>query len=182
MKNVAKFSLVAVILLASMSRVAGQGNLTTGDFVVKDFKFASGQVIPELNMHYRTLGRPVRGKDGKVANAVLILHGTGGRTAAQMLALMSGNPVTRQKAGPTLKAADELFEQEVARRLRGMDANDTLYAVESSWDYDPGPGLAKIRAPLMAINFADDLINPPELRILGFSATPGQTTVVVFTR
>jgi homoserine O-acetyltransferase len=47
-----------------------------------------------------------------------------------------------------------------------MDANDTLYAVESSWDYDPGPGLEKIRAPLLAINFADDLINPPELGIL----------------
>jgi len=88
------------------------------------------------------------------------------RTAAQMVALMSGNPATRQKAGPTLKAADELFEQEVARRFKGMDANDILYAVESSWDYDPGPGLAKIRAPLVAINFADDLINPPELRVL----------------
>ena len=47
-----------------------------------------------------------------------------------------------------------------------MDANDTLYAVGSSWDYDPGPGLEKIRAPLLAINFADDLINPPELGIL----------------
>jgi homoserine O-acetyltransferase len=88
------------------------------------------------------------------------------RTAAQMLALMSGNPITRQKAAPTLKAADELFEKEVTRRLRGMDANDLLYAVESSWDYDPAPGLDKIRAPLLAINFADDLINPPELRIL----------------
>jgi homoserine O-acetyltransferase len=88
------------------------------------------------------------------------------RTAAQMLALMSGTPVLRQKAAPTLQAADALFEQEVTRRLRGMDANDTLYAVESSWDYDPGPGLGKIRAPLLAINFADDLINPPELGIL----------------
>ncbi len=286
-----------------------------GDAVLKDFKFASGQTLPELKMHYRTLGRPARGADGKVSNAVLILHGTGGtgstfvegpggeafggelfgkgqlldasryyiiipdnvghgksskpsdglrarfprygyedmiraqylllteglkvdhlrlvlgtsmggmhawlwgqrypdfmdaltplaslptqvsgrnrmwrkvvidairtdpgwkdggyaaqprglRTAAQMLSLMSGTPVLRQKAAPTLQAADELFEQDVSRRLRGMDANDTLYAVESSWDYDPGPGLETIRAPLLAINFADDLINPPELRIL----------------
>src|SRR5262249_1475119 len=76
------------------------------------------------------------------------------------------NPVIRQKDAPTLKAADELFEREVATRLRGMDANDLLYAVESSRDYDPGPGLKKIRAPLLAINFADDLINPPELEIL----------------
>ena len=47
-----------------------------------------------------------------------------------------------------------------------MDANDVLYAVQSSYDYDPGPGLEKIQAPLLAVNFADDLINPPELGIL----------------
>ena len=41
-----------------------------------------------------------------------------------------------------------------------------LYAVEASRDYDPGPDLEKIRAPLLAINSADDLINPPELGIL----------------
>ena len=41
-----------------------------------------------------------------------------------------------------------------------------LYQVSASWDYDPGPGLEKIRAPLLAINSADDLINPPELGIL----------------
>jgi homoserine O-acetyltransferase len=41
-----------------------------------------------------------------------------------------------------------------------------LYALEASRDYDPGPGLEKIRAPLLAINSADDLINPPELGIL----------------
>ena len=41
-----------------------------------------------------------------------------------------------------------------------------LYAVEASHDYDPGPNLEKIHAPLLAINSADDLINPPELGIL----------------
>jgi homoserine O-acetyltransferase/O-succinyltransferase len=285
------------------------------DVILKEFKFDSGQTLPELKVHYRTLGRPTHDPDGKVTNAVLILHGTGGagsnfveggggelfagelfgkrqpldaaryylilpdgighgksskpsdglrarfprygyedmiraqyrllteglrvdhlrlvlgtsmggmhawlwgqrypefvdavvplaslptqvsgrnrmwrkviidairtdpewksgdyeaqprglRIAAQMLSLMSGTPVARQKVAPTLKAADEKFELDVARRVRGMDANDTLYAVESSGDYDPGPGLGKIRAPLLAINFADDLINPPELGIL----------------
>jgi homoserine O-acetyltransferase len=286
-----------------------------GDFVLKEFKFASSQTLPELKLHYRTIGKAARGPDGKVTNAVLILHGTTGsganfvegtgaelfanqlfgkgqlldatryyiilpdgighgkssrpsdslrgrfprygyedmvraqhrllteglkvdhlrlvlgtsmggmhtwlwgerhpdfadallplaslptqisgrnrmwrkvaidairtdpewkngeyeaqprglRTAAQMLALMSGTATARQKTGPTLKEADEAFEREVARRLRTMDANDVLYALEASWDYDPGPGLDKIRVPLMAINFADDLINPPELGIL----------------
>ncbi|HEY2761877.1 MAG TPA: hypothetical protein VGI75_14070, partial [Pirellulales bacterium] len=43
---------------------------------------------------------------------------------------------------------------------------DVLYAVESSSDYDPAPMLEKIQAPLLAINSADDLINPPDLGIL----------------
>ena len=50
--------------------------------------------------------------------------------------------------------------------VKTADANDVLYAVAASHDYDPGPGLAKIRAPLLAINSADDLINPPEIGIL----------------
>ena len=50
--------------------------------------------------------------------------------------------------------------------IKTGDANDMLYAIEASRDYDPGPNLEKIRAPLMAINSADDLINPPELGIL----------------
>ena len=54
----------------------------------------------------------------------------------------------------------------MAESLKTKDANDVLYAVESSRDYDPGPDLEKIRAPLLAINSADDLINPPELGIL----------------
>ena len=308
-------ALVVLFVAGGVSGAADFPKPDQGDVILKDFKFASGQMLPELKMHYRTLGKPVRGKDGKVANAALILHGTGGaggtfvdgaggkifggelfaegqpldasryyiiipdnlghgkssrpsdglhakfpkygyedmiraqhlmlteglkvdhlrlvigtsmggmhswlwgqrypdfmdalmplaslptqisgrnrmwrkvvidairtdpewkdgeyekqprglRTAAQMLALVSGNPLTRQKAAPTLKAADDVFEKEITRRLKGLDANDLLYAVESSWDYDPGPGLEKIRAPLLAINFADDLINPPELNIL----------------
>jgi homoserine O-acetyltransferase len=88
------------------------------------------------------------------------------RLAAQVLQFMSSSPVVRQKQGPTSKQADAFFAKELAGMLARLDANDVLYAVESSRDYDPGPGLEKIRAPLLAINFADDLINPPELGIL----------------
>ena len=49
-----------------------------GDYVIRDFRFASGETLPELRLHYRTLGEPRRGADGHVRNAVLILHGTGG--------------------------------------------------------------------------------------------------------
>lgn len=88
------------------------------------------------------------------------------RTAAQMLWLMSSNPVLRQKEAPSLAKTDEVLDKFVADYLKTGDANDMLYALEASRDYDPGPGLEKIRAPLVAINFADDLINPPELGIL----------------
>jgi homoserine O-acetyltransferase len=88
------------------------------------------------------------------------------RIALGVLALQSSNPVARQKEAPTRDRADALLKQTVERGLKTSDANDVLYAVESSRDYDPAPGLEKIRAPLLAINFADDLINPPELGIL----------------
>jgi homoserine O-acetyltransferase len=88
------------------------------------------------------------------------------RTAAQMLWLMSSNPVLRQKDSPTLAKTDEALDKFVTDYLKTGDANDMLYALEASRDYDPGPGLEKIRAPLLAVNSADDLINPPELGIL----------------
>jgi homoserine O-acetyltransferase len=88
------------------------------------------------------------------------------RTAAQMLWLMSSNPILRQKDSPTLAKTDEALDKFVADYFKTGDANDVLYALEASHDYDPGPGLEKIRAPLVAVNSADDLINPPELGIL----------------
>jgi homoserine O-acetyltransferase/O-succinyltransferase len=88
------------------------------------------------------------------------------RVAIEMLFFMGQNNLIRQHNMSTLKEADAVLDKYVVDQLTTTDANDLLYAVESSWDYDPGPGLEKIRAPLLAINSADDLINPPELGIL----------------
>src|SRR5206468_925790 len=88
------------------------------------------------------------------------------RSAAEVLYFMSNNPAQRQKEAPTLEQADQHLDSSVANAMKNLDANDVLYALESSRDYDPGPALEKIKAPLLAINFADDLINPPELGIL----------------
>ncbi len=88
------------------------------------------------------------------------------RTAAEMLWLMSSNPVLRQEQSPTLAKTDEELDKFVGDYEKTGDATDVLYALEASQDYDPGPGLEKIQAPLVAINFADDLINPPELGIM----------------
>jgi homoserine O-acetyltransferase len=86
--------------------------------------------------------------------------------ATEIIAFMGSNPVQRQKEAPTLAKADKVLAKSVSAAYKTRDANDILYAVEASWDYDPGPNLDKIKAPLLAINFADDLINPPELGIL----------------
>ncbi len=91
-------------------------------------------------------------------------HGV--RTAAEVLYFMSSNPVLRQREAPTLTQADLALDGFVTNALPHLDANDVLYAVEASRDYDPAPELGKIQAPLIAVNSADDLINPPELRIL----------------
>ena len=76
------------------------------------------------------------------------------------------DPVLRQQQMPDLAKSDAVFDSAVTDSLRGADANDVVYQLEASRDYDPAPGLDKIRAPLVAINFADDLINPQELGIL----------------
>jgi homoserine O-acetyltransferase/O-succinyltransferase len=88
------------------------------------------------------------------------------RTALEMLWLMGSNPVLRQQEAPTLADADRVIDAVVSEGLKTQDANDILYALAASHDYDPGPALEKIEAPLLAVNSADDLINPPELGIL----------------
>src|SRR3954469_20855973 len=88
------------------------------------------------------------------------------RTAAEMLWLVSSNPILRQRRSPTLAQTDKEIDAYVENWLRTGDANDQLYALESSFDYDPGPGLEKIKAPLFAVNSADDLVNPPEIGLL----------------
>jgi homoserine O-acetyltransferase/O-succinyltransferase len=49
-----------------------------GDFVVHDFRFRSGEILPELRLHYATYGKPVTDSSGRVTNAVMVLHGTTG--------------------------------------------------------------------------------------------------------
>jgi homoserine O-acetyltransferase/O-succinyltransferase len=87
-------------------------------------------------------------------------------TAASLIFFMGSNPLLRQEQLPTLAKADEALGTAKANALRDLDANDVLYQVSASWDYDPAPALERIRASLIAVNSADDLINPPELGIL----------------
>jgi homoserine O-acetyltransferase len=280
-------------------------------FVVRDFQFQSGEALPEVRLHYRTIGTPQKGPDGVVRNGVLILHGTGGsgrgfltetfagrlfgkgqlldaerffiilpdnvghgqsskpsdglrmkfprygyqdmvrlqhRLVTDGLGLshlrlvlgtsmgamhawiwgylfpefmdglvpLASNPVeiagrnrvwrkllmdcirndptweggnyTKQPRGladaigfllmatsaplqwqkqmPTREAADAWLAQQVTSRVASTDANDLLYSYQASEDYDPSPHLSEIVAPLLAINSADDFVNPPELPMM----------------
>jgi homoserine O-acetyltransferase len=71
-----------------------------------------------------------------------------------------------QREGPTQDKADRVLDSAVESRAQHADANDWLYAWESSRSYDPSPGLPRIKAALTAVNFADDEINPPEQGIM----------------
>ncbi len=307
----AAFTLCLVsLLLITAARAADYPAPFEGDVTLRDFQFVSGESLPELRIHYRTIGELQRDSDGHARNAVLITHGTTGsgkqfirpefagelfgkgepldaqkffivlpdgighgksskpsdgahakfprygyrdmveaehrllnelgvdherlvmgtsmggmhtwlwgelypdemdalmplaslptqisgrnrawrrtiidairndpawkdgnyttqppslRTGAELLWFMSSNPIQRQKEAATLAQTDEVLNKFVNEYMTTADANDVLYALEASHDYDPGPGLEKIKAPLLAINSADDLINPPELGIL----------------
>lgn len=70
------FLLVSFVSLAA--HAADYPTPTPGNFVVKDFTFKSGEKLPEVKLHYYTLGTPQKDASGKVRNAVLILHGTSG--------------------------------------------------------------------------------------------------------
>src|SRR5258708_15222692 len=72
------------LTLSTPGQTAKSPETAEGDFVVKNFKFRSGETLPELRLHYTTLGKPMRNAEGPVTNAVLILHGTG-RTGHQFL-------------------------------------------------------------------------------------------------
>jgi homoserine O-acetyltransferase len=87
------------------------------------------------------------------------------RIAADMLILAGAAPLQMQKDFPTREAADKDVEDYVAKEMATLDANDLLYQVDSSRNYDPSGNLDKIVAPVMWVNSADDFINPPELGI-----------------
>ncbi len=282
-----------------------------GDFVIHNFRFQSGETLPEVRMHYTTLGKPLKDAGGRTTNAVLILHGTSGtghqflrpifagvlfgpgqlldatkyfiilpdnvghgksskpsdgmhahfpqydyadmialqhelvekglgvnhlrlvmgtsmgcmhswmwgeaypdemdalmplaclpvqiagrnrlwrkmvidgirqdpewkngdytteprmalQISADFLLIAGSSPLHMQQDLPTRDAADMFLEDSVKRITAGLDANDFLYAVSASRDYDPSAKLGEIKAPVMFVNSADDFINPPELGI-----------------
>src|SRR4051794_37987840 len=70
--------LAAVVLQAAPPQRFTPPAITEADYVIKDFRFTSGETLPELKIHYRTLGAAKKNAQGVVTNAVLVMHGTGG--------------------------------------------------------------------------------------------------------
>jgi len=301
---------VGVMCGSARAQEAPHFAATEGEFVTHNFAFKSGEKLRNLRLHYQTLGKPARDANGRVTNAVLILHGTGGsgaqflqpqfadelfgagqlldvnryfvilpdgighgksskpsdglhahfpeydyddmvaaqrllltealhvdhlrlifgtsmgcmhsfvwgetypdfmdalmpmaclpvqiagrnrvwrkmtmdairkdlewrggeykeepkealRTAQYMLTIAGSAPILMQKNLPTRDAADKYVE-EMEKRSATLDANDLLYQVNASRNYDPAPGLEKIKVAVMWVNSSDDFINPPELGI-----------------
>jgi len=87
------------------------------------------------------------------------------RMALNLLLIAGSAPLPMQIALPTREAADTYLDDFVAGRIGALDANDLLYQVNASRDYDPSPRLDTIRAHVAWVNSADDFINPPELGI-----------------
>lgn len=91
-------------------------------------------------------------------------HGLFG--ALEILFMMTSSPRYLQTLAPTRRSADAYIDSWIRNRMRTIDANDFMYQFEASQEYDPSPDLEKIRVPVLAINSADDLVNPSELGVL----------------
>jgi homoserine O-acetyltransferase/O-succinyltransferase len=88
------------------------------------------------------------------------------QSALGFLLMATSVPLQWQKQFPTRAAADTWLADQLASRAKNTDANDMIYYYRAIEDYDPSPHLSKITAPLLAINSADDFVNPPELPMM----------------
>jgi homoserine O-acetyltransferase len=87
-------------------------------------------------------------------------------SAIGFLLMATSVPLQWQKQFPTAKEADAWLADQIATRTKSTDANDMIYQFRASEDYDPAPHLSKIAAPLLAVNSADDFVDPPELPMM----------------
>lgn len=90
----------------------------------------------------------------------------GMRSALRLQSIMSSVPLQWHQLAPTREQADTFARNFVDSRIGALDANDMLYQFDASRDYDPSADLAKVVRPLLAVNSADDQINPPELGLM----------------
>ena len=123
------------------------------------------QIAGRNRMMRRLINGSIRGdREWRGGDYTAQPHGLFG--TLEILFVMTSSPRYLQTIAPTRDSADAYIDSWIRNRLRATDANDFLYQFEASADYDPSPLLEKIRAPVLAINSADDLVNPPELGLM----------------
>ena len=91
---------------AAVAQTTNWPNYKEGDYLIKDFHFGNGETLPELKMHYRTLGTPKRNAAGEIVNGVVLLHGTSGAGSSWMLPSLADE---LYKAGQPLDAAEHFI-------------------------------------------------------------------------
>jgi homoserine O-acetyltransferase len=104
------------------------------------------------------------------------------RTAVTVLQIAGFAPLYLQKAYPTREAADAYIRERIDRAIPATDANDLIYQLDASRNYDPWPGLERIAAPLVWVNSSDDFINPPDYGIAEEAARRMKTGRYVLVR
>src|SRR5262247_413827 len=91
---------------AAVAQTTNWPNYKEGDYIIKNFSFGNGESLPELKMHYRTLGTPKRNAAGEIINGVVLLHGTSGAGSSWMLPSLADE---LYKAGQPLDAAEHFI-------------------------------------------------------------------------
>jgi homoserine O-acetyltransferase/O-succinyltransferase len=101
--------------------------------------------------------------------------------AMALFSLMVGSPARLADEISSIEDADTRVAQTQADALSSEDANDVIWEFAASYDYDPGPRLEAILAPFLAVNFADDDLNPVELGVLeeAISRVPRGRAIIV---
>lgn len=89
--------LIGSLLLSLASTASAQGTVTEGDYIIKNYRFANGETLPDVKLHYRTMGTPRRDAQGRITNGVLMMHGSSG-DASQVLAASMIGPLTKPGA------------------------------------------------------------------------------------
>jgi homoserine O-acetyltransferase len=125
---------LGLVVAAGVSLQAAVPAPVEGDFVVKDFRFRDGETMAELRLHYQTLGKAARDAAGRVTNAVMILHGTGG-SGAQFLQPQFAYELFRE--GQLLDAAKYyIILPDGIGHGKSSKPSDGLHAKFPQYDYD----------------------------------------------
>lgn len=123
---------------------------------------APAQIVGRNRM-IRTMIMDFIRNDPDYRNGAYRTQPAGLRSAMGMLYIMTSAPRVQHRDAPTRDQADAAIRRYLDNAVRTHDANDVVYAFDASRNYDPSPRLGTIRARVLAINSADDFVNPPEL-------------------